>query len=606
VTQQPSVAQFKASADLVVLDVSVLDRGRRPVTGLTADDFSVLEDEKSQPIMAFQEIRAPAADAETPKWMGRATADVQSNKTPDGRLILLYLDERTGSIDPFFSQTAKNVAHAFIDRLAPNDVAAVAFVLDHRGTQEFTTDRGRLHAAVETFAASPYVEVSVVRTMKDVAAHLGAIPERRKIIAYIGGGEPFDVAVLTAMDRASARPGEGPDSLRNFQQRDLYDRLLDLFRTAQRANVSIYTLDPIGLTVQKPNSSAGGPGDPSKEFLRILATNTGGRAIVNDNAPVAAVPAILGESAAYYLLGFRPIDLKTEGRFRRIQVKVNRPNVEIRARRGYVEAKPTVAGAPADGSVPEISLLPASEIRLDVCAIPIGPGPNGLNSVALAMSAVLSPRNGLGFEHVSVSYSVLDMGGRDRGNGRRDFVVTSQSSPAESSVHALALEHLAPGRYDVRVSATSVEGARRGELIADIQVPDFRKEPLSASGVIIEESPAPKALPVDALAAVVAGIPTTSRQFNPAGRVAASMQLYQGISTTRAMVTVKASITDRKDSVVFEAVERFDGSRFATGAVHYTLQLPLSQLSAGPHLLQFEISRPSSSVVRRQVQFEVR
>jgi hypothetical protein len=84
------------------------------------------------------------------------------------------------------------------------------------------------------------------------------------------------------------------------------------------------------------------------------------------------------------------------------------------------------------------------------------------------------------------------------------------------------------------------------------------------------------------------------------------MKLYQGASTTRAMVTVKASITDRKDRVVFEAVEKLDGSQFAAGAAQYTLQLPLSQLSPGPHLLQFEISRPSSPVVRRQVQFDVR
>lgn len=68
---QPSPA-FRTGVDVVLLDVSVLDRDRRPMTGLTAADFAVLEEGRAQPIVSFEELRALEPDG-SPCW-GRGRA----------------------------------------------------------------------------------------------------------------------------------------------------------------------------------------------------------------------------------------------------------------------------------------------------------------------------------------------------------------------------------------------------------------------------------------------------------------------------------------------------------------------------------------------------
>jgi VWFA-related protein len=641
-TQQPATPQFRASSDLVVVDVSVLDRGRRPIRGLSIDDFTVLDEGIRQTITTFQSIDVPEVDVPSAKWTNRVTLDVQSNDIPDGRLVLLYMDERSRSSDPFFTRTARDLGHAVIDRLGANDVAAVAFVVDHRVTQEFTTDRGRLHAAIDNFRSAPAVDVSVVRSLRDLASHLGAIPERRKLIIYVGSGEPFDTEVMSKMDfisikgMAAGQAPRGSDNVAqsagaqddmpfrfgNFQQRDTFDGLLDLFRTAQRSNVTIYTLDPIGLSVQKVDSRTGAPigctvsySDKQvscavlTDFLRMLAANTGGRAVVGNNAPIGEVPAIFRENSSYYLIGFRPADLRASGRFRRIDVKVNRPNVVVRARRGYVEPQPaSTAVAQAAVPAPVETLLPSSSVRLKVVALPLGPDAASSTNVAMAITAEVPETNepSEGAQRIVVSYSVLDMGGRERAKDQREFAINPESRPRPSSVDMLALEHLTPGRYDIRVSARVIDSGRRGELFADIAIPDFKKDTLAVSGVIVQQVPPPNALPGDALFGVMTGIPTTGRVFTSSSAVSATLRLYHGATAIIDAVTLKTVILDSRDRVAFQATDRLEGTGFRQGFVEHRFDLPLRQLVPGTYLLRFEASRSSSPVVRREVRFEVK
>ena len=179
--------------------------------------------------------------------MSRTPRDVQTNRMPGGRMVLLYIDERQPSADPFAAKATKDVSHAIVDQLSPDDVMSVGFVLDHRGTQEFTTDRGRLHAAVDTYSPSQPAPVSVLGTLRDLANLLGQIPERRKILIYVGPGQGYDPEVLVTMEKVTAN-GSAPSPFNRVEQQGMNDNLLGLFRVAQRANVSIYTVDPSGLT----------------------------------------------------------------------------------------------------------------------------------------------------------------------------------------------------------------------------------------------------------------------------------------------------------------------------------------------------------------------
>ncbi|MBM3818618.1 MAG: VWA domain-containing protein [Acidimicrobiia bacterium] len=121
-------------------------------------------------------------------------------------------------------------------------------------------------------------------------------------------------------------------------------RVRELVDSANRANVSFYTVYPRGLA---PFDSPIGPEKPPSpaqdranlnariDNLRELATNTDGLAIVNTNDIEGGLRRVVADLSSYYLLGYYSSNTRLDGRFRTITVRVKRPGVQVRARRGY-------------------------------------------------------------------------------------------------------------------------------------------------------------------------------------------------------------------------------------------------------------------------------
>src|SRR5579862_5808754 len=86
-SQQPP--KFVAGVDVVEMDVSVWDKDRKPVRGLTAGDFMVLEDGKAQKIVAFDEIYTAAPAPPSAPWMRDVAPDVESNGVKDKELFVI-------------------------------------------------------------------------------------------------------------------------------------------------------------------------------------------------------------------------------------------------------------------------------------------------------------------------------------------------------------------------------------------------------------------------------------------------------------------------------------------------------------------------------------
>src|SRR5262249_5339968 len=136
---------------------------------------------------------------------------------------------------------------------------------------------------------------------------------------------------------------------------------------AQRANVAIYTIDPRGLAspdgvmiAQSSNASADdtslgdlGSRSLAREFqrsqdsLRFLADDTGGFAVLNQNDLSNAFARIVRENSTYYMLGYHPSNDKRDGRFRNIAVRLKKPGLTVRARRGYVAPRGRAPNVPA-------------------------------------------------------------------------------------------------------------------------------------------------------------------------------------------------------------------------------------------------------------------
>ena len=226
-------SQIRTGVEVVQVDVSVLDDRRRPVRGLTAADFTVMEEGLAQEIVSFSAIDVPEATRAASGWTRDISPDVRTNLATADRLLVMVLDDAQVRSTPWQTRSVKSMATTVVDRLGPNDLLAIVFTRDNRGAQPFTSDRGLLLAAIEKFHGEfgggdpDYFYMSSLKTLRYVAESLADAAERRKSLIYISPGVPLEGSGLEAFDR------------RQEAQR--------IFDDARRANVNVYALDPSGL-----------------------------------------------------------------------------------------------------------------------------------------------------------------------------------------------------------------------------------------------------------------------------------------------------------------------------------------------------------------------
>ena len=118
--------------------------------------------------------------------------------------------------------------------------------------------------------------------------------------------------------------------------------LREVYDTANRNNVAIYAVDPRGLPGFEFDINEGVGLQTDSQYLnstmdtlRTLAENTDGRAIVNRNDLDVGMKQITRDSSAYYLIGYNSSQAPSDGKFHEIKVRVKRPGVQVRARKGY-------------------------------------------------------------------------------------------------------------------------------------------------------------------------------------------------------------------------------------------------------------------------------
>jgi VWFA-related protein len=151
---------FRTGVNVIELDVSVLDKNRRPVQGLTAADFTVLVDGQPRPVVAFHAVDLPAPVPSSAPWIRDVAPDVATNTHPSGRVVVIMIDDGGfGQLDQAMDvgavQKARELARAALNELGPDDLAAVVYTENNHSAQNFTTDRRRLLMAIETSTILP-------------------------------------------------------------------------------------------------------------------------------------------------------------------------------------------------------------------------------------------------------------------------------------------------------------------------------------------------------------------------------------------------------------------------------------------------------------------
>jgi VWFA-related protein len=495
--------------------------------------------------------------------------------------------------------------------------------------QTFTNDRETLFAAVDRFNGTPdkvwtmgtgltavatpvpfnhfdlsgatsQLFLSTINTLRGIAEDLAAMPNRRKAVFFVSVGIPLDV---TPASEPGSNIGVGPRD----QVANLFLELQKAFDAARRSNVAIYGVDPGGLRIDSAPLN--------QDFLKGVSAATGGFAITDTNDAAAGIEQVYRENGSYYLLGYQPSLTRTNGRFRKVEVKVNRPGVTVRSRSGYyepsgaaAETKPAPAKAkPGEESAIE-GIVPKADIALRVHAMPFAKYGRAESEVAIILQGrePIPPGSSATAEDLTVLVHAYNMQAELKASERLTVHLgIRQGAVNDMRYGLLSRLTLKPGRYQLRVAVSSALLAKSGSVYTDIDVPDYATPAISLSGVMFEVVPSPIAAPKGKLGSLIPVIPTAERDFAAGDTVTAFTRIYQGGKDALLTVTVTTRIVDGTGAEVFTKVETIAAGRFAAGrSADVLVSVPVGTFAPGPHLLSISATR-GSGTASQQVRFSV-
>ncbi len=372
--QDPQQPAFRTRIDAISVDATVTDRQGRPVTDLRSEDFEIRESGKVQTIDSFRFVQIDDSNVRGAEPLPQILSQSQMDRetaNPENRLFIIFLDEyhtRQGNAQYIRQSLAK-----WVQTLTPHDLVALLYPLTPIAAVTFSRDHDGTAAAIMQFEGRKYnyktkyryeeyfadqppeVQESirndlVIRTMQSACALMATLRDGRKTILFVSEGMAANIpagartssSLFPPRTVAAPNPSQAQESYEFFRSSDLQLRMRPIFSVAARGNTAIYTLDPRGLAPSE--FGAGDFVDPQADqrilneaidSLRIIADETDGRAIVGRNDPLPDLKRMVQSLSSYYLLGYTSSLAPRDGRFHEIDVRVNRKDVEVHARKGY-------------------------------------------------------------------------------------------------------------------------------------------------------------------------------------------------------------------------------------------------------------------------------
>jgi len=387
---------FSLQIDLVTTDVIARDRNGDFIADLTKDEFEIYEDGVKQEITSMTvshggrvtNILAPPPPVLASEGLvlppPRPVSDVS------GRIFVFFVDDlhvqfgSTARVRELFKKISKQLIH-------DGDLFGIVSSGPSSISVQMTYDKRRLDEAINKMTGAELKPEEIIdqsgtapgapsevryrvgvafKTVYDLLQNLDKVHDRRKALVYVSDGydlNPFEEARLGLMDpsspflqntmqrelnqeakysgtpRAPDPTMTSPQMAGEFSDAELTTMLAELTREAKRSNVTMYTIDPRGLV--GPLSDLDQEVEPqqwqafvrkSQDSLRILADDTGGIAVVNQNDFDKALKRIDADSSDYYVLGYYSTNPDPTQRRRKIDVRVTRPSIVVQSRKEYV------------------------------------------------------------------------------------------------------------------------------------------------------------------------------------------------------------------------------------------------------------------------------
>ena len=617
---QPPV--FRTGINFVRVDVIISDKAGNPIADLSQADFDVTEDGKPQKIETFKLVKLDGgrgdAVKDPPREIRTDYDEEMEAARDDVRLFAIFLDDyhvRKGA-----SLASRNQLSRFIEtQLGPSDMVGVMYPLESTASVRMT----RNHSAVmrglqqfegrkydytprnmyeEQYANYPTETVERIRNqvslsaLKSLIVHMGSLKEGRKSLIVVSEG--YTYMVPPQMRNANAQqPGLGNPNAHNPMAgtndinedraawslgMDMDSDLREVYDTANRNNVSIYSVDPRGLATFEFDINEGiGLQSDSKylnstmDSLRTLSENTDGRAIVNRNDLVAGMKQITRDASAYYLIGYNSSQAPSDGKFHEIKVRVKRPGVQVRARKGYwalTQEQTARALAPPKAGPPK-----AVEVALAAVNRP--------GRAAVVRTWVGTSRGENGKTRVTFVWEPLPRqlgekpGSREEPAGVNITAVAPDGSPYfRGSVPSRITFDVNPGKIQLRMSVTGAASQVLDSETREIAIPD-----LTSTQTMIgtpEVLRARTARELQQLKSDPAGIPIAAREFSRTDRLIIRVPAYGPGGTTPAL---SVHLLSRAGSAMSELA-----AAPAPTAGMQQVELPLAALAPGEYVVEIK------------------
>ncbi|MGB9471459.1 MAG: VWA domain-containing protein, partial [Candidatus Acidiferrum sp.] len=330
--------------------------------------------------------------------------------------------------------------------------------------------------------------------LESVMQAMGKIPQKKSLIYFSNGITQSGVDNQTALREATA--------------------------AAVRANVSIYPVDVRGLSSFPPGGQAQSASlhgqsaytgasilndlngnDSSQETLYTLAADTGGKAFMDTNDLSGVFSVVQKDTSAYYVLGYTSSNHLKDGRYRRLKVQVNRPDVKLEYRAGYYADRDYQHMRSTDREQQLEDELSADLSQTDV-AVYAGAAyfRQDDSHYYLAVSLVI-PGSQIPFvqakdkDNATIDIIGVVLEGGKLPVGRlRDTVklaVDSSQQVRRKNVQYNTGFMLAPGNYHLKFVVRENSTGRMGSFETDVRIPDLRKVPMRMSTVVLSSQRVP-------------------------------------------------------------------------------------------------------------------
>lgn len=636
---------LRSETRVVLVDAVATDKKGKFAQDLTQKDFKVWEDGKEQTISSFS-----------------LESSGVSPERPSKHYIAMFFDTSTAGETGQMAVRQEGIR--FVDGFASPDryMAVINYNFDGgvRVAQNFTTDRDLLKKALAVVPgasnstpmgagtagnpprpgptrgapAAPAVDTFAYRSMltslRSLVNSLAAIRGRKALVFFSGG-----LAV-------------SGDLLRDLQE---------TVDACNKANVAVYTVGAGPGGNGGGTSSASAPptagrtsrtgvgitSDLSTEdqnIARTLSEGTGGISFLTTNDLAASLGRVAQEQDQYYLLAYTPTVDSPEGSCHELRVKVDRNDLDVRARKGYCTSKPVdlLSGKPVGKDLEARAAgSAAGNIKANMQLPWFYSAPN-VARVNLAMDIVPSA---LKFQKEKGKFhSELDLAGvaykpdgtvaaRVSDAVKLDFETQQQVDAfLKAPYHYENQFEIAPGEYNFRMafSAESSGAQGFGKVEIPLKVDSWNGQTLSASGLALSHDAHPAAdlaasLDVSLLEGLrplvakgIEVVPTGTDQFHPGEHAVLYFEAYEPLlaeakpGTPLPPVGVRVRVLDRatgaqREDAGIKSIGSFE--RAGNPAIPIYAPLPVANLPAGAYKLEVTVMRPTGDPVIRTTDFVI-